>query len=188
MKKIRFLFLFTSQFLFSQLNINHNVILNICDNNLDGIEIIDLNTSIPLISTDQTYIYQYFNSNSNAQNNINPIPNINVVTSNKIIYVRISAPSNKVDYAQIQINLLDCTMSTSENNKRKSSVFPNPTTDFINIKSEEKSILKEIFSVEGKKIKESYLNKISISELKSGIYFLKINKSKDSETIKFIKK
>ncbi|WP_193812358.1 T9SS type A sorting domain-containing protein [Kaistella flava (ex Peng et al. 2021)] len=188
MKSILLFLLFTSQFLFSQLNINHSVTLNICDNNLDGIEMVDLNNTIPLISSDATLTYKFFNTNSDAQNNINPIPNVNIVTSNKIIFVRVTALSSMIDFAVIQINLLDCSMSTSDHVfTKKTVVFPNPAHDYISINSKENFALKEIYSLDGNKIKSSKENKIFISELKPGVYILKLLKNNSFETIKFIK-
>jgi hypothetical protein len=188
MIKTFFFFLFTSQLLFSQLNINHNVVFNYCDEDLDGIVLLDLRHESLLITTDQNLIVNFFYTSSDAQNNIGEIPSQYFYTGSRILYARVVQQSTGiVDFAQFQINVLNCTMNTIENTKQKSAVFPIPATDFINIKSEEKLFLKVIYSLEGKKVKEFFQNKISISELKPGIYFLKINKEKSSEIIKFIK-
>ena len=54
------------------------------------------------------------------------------------------------------------------------NIYPNPATDFINI-SGETPTRTELYSIEGMKILETeYSNKIDISSLPAGIYFLKI--------------
>jgi len=73
-------------------------------------------------------------------------------------------------------------------------IFPNPAHDFLNIqfgKSIDEEFQIEIFSQEGKIIKSNYYsnidNKISVNDLKPGIYILKM-KSKSYELVhKFIK-
>ncbi|KNB61898.1 Por secretion system C-terminal sorting domain-containing protein [Chryseobacterium piscicola] len=81
-------------------------------------------------------------------------------------------------------------LSTSENNYNdKIDVYPNPTSDFINIKIKEvvKSI--EIFDLSGKLILKDVSGKkeISISHLQNGSYILKVNTKESAYTKKFIK-
>jgi len=55
------------------------------------------------------------------------------------------------------------------------SIYPNPTSDFINIRSKEDVVSISIFSVDGKKLAENYKeNRIDISAYPSGVYFLNI--------------
>lgn len=65
-------------------------------------------------------------------------------------------------------------------------LFPNPVTNTIFIKtSKEKLKTITVYSIFGEKIiHETHTNKIDISYLKSGMYFIKIN---NNQTIKFIK-
>jgi len=77
------------------------------------------------------------------------------------------------------------------------NIFPNPTTDYINISQKESNsnvLFVNIFDVTGKKIICDYKlnNEISIkvSDYANGIYIIVINNYTDnlSETYKFIKK
>ena len=186
---MKYILLFFSSMLFSQLPINHAVTMEICDSNNDNMETINLSDANSLISTNSSYLFSYFSTLSNAQNNINSLPSIQVINGSKTFYARVVEQGGNIDYASIFFDLKNCTMNVSPTtNKQKSLVFPNPATDFINVTSEKNSNLKEIFSFDGKKLKSSYENKISVAELKSGIYFLKIIKENGVETIKFIKK
>jgi hypothetical protein len=55
------------------------------------------------------------------------------------------------------------------------SIYPNPTSDFINIRSKEDVISISLFSIDGKKLAENYKeNKIDISAYPPGVYFLNI--------------
>ncbi|REC59891.1 hypothetical protein DRF65_23560 [Chryseobacterium pennae] len=64
------------------------------------------------------------------------------------------------------------------------NIYPNPTTDFVNIRSKEdvKSII--LYSIDGRKLAETYReNKINLSSYPSGVYFLNII-LKDGTTFK----
>jgi len=82
-------------------------------------------------------------------------------------------------------------LETSDTNTEKFAVYPNPASDFIHIHgvtSEIKSTL--IYSVAGQLMQSAPLNsdKINISNLQSGIYFLEIITSEGNKQIqKFIK-
>lgn len=79
------------------------------------------------------------------------------------------------------------------------SIYPNPTSDFISIEisSFEKSKYStefhaEIFDFMGNKIKSfaiiESISKVNVSELKNGIYFIKIRTEKELLTYKIVKK
>jgi hypothetical protein len=69
------------------------------------------------------------------------------------------------------------------------SVYPNPATNFINIDSEMKVDKYEIFTIIGQKVMEGFdKNKINISELPSGMYFIKFEIESKSFVSKIIKK
>lgn len=73
----------------------------------------------------------------------------------------------------------------------KTFLAPNPTRDFFEISTDLKNIQTySIHSVDGKVVisGEYKSSKIDISNLSSGIYFIKIYSEKNSETLKFIKK
>lgn len=87
----------------------------------------------------------------------------------------------------IEIKPLD---DLSINNQQKNivSIFPNPTSDFINIKTENKVESVEIFDYSGKLLLQQKSKKIDIQHLNQGNYLLKVTTDKGSLTKKIIKK
>ncbi len=69
------------------------------------------------------------------------------------------------------------------------SIYPNPTNDLININSLNNQSIKsvKVFDLGGKLLIESSYNKISVSNLSSGLYLLKITTDSGELTKKFIK-
>lgn len=68
-------------------------------------------------------------------------------------------------------------------------LFPNPSSDFINLKSSETISSVEIISIFGQAFKYPVVNsKIDIRDFAEGIYFLRVTKNETTEIIKFIKK
>jgi|GEM_PF-2895442 len=90
------------------------------------------------------------------------------------------------------ITLPDTTLETNEITEQpKIQIYPNPATDFINIKSTAKIRSAEIFDMSGKTVKSINRitdGKIAVSELVKGTYLLQIQTEKGTETLKFIKK
>ncbi|WP_027879249.1 choice-of-anchor tandem repeat GloVer-containing protein [Mesoflavibacter zeaxanthinifaciens] len=88
------------------------------------------------------------------------------------------------------IDLNDAPLSTEEfESDVNISIYPNPTTDFINIKSKSEINKVEIYNLQGQKV-ISFQNHdlIDVKVLSEGIYFLKvIDKSMIINTLKFIK-
>ncbi|WP_312768482.1 T9SS type A sorting domain-containing protein [Epilithonimonas sp.] len=70
-------------------------------------------------------------------------------------------------------------------------MFPNPVQDFVNIESDKNFISYEIIDENGKSIlsKDFKGSKIDISNLKTGVYFIKLKSlSNETNVVKFIKK
>ena len=97
-----------------------------------------------------------------------------------------------------QSNLILSIEEKTENIDFKISAFPNPTNDFITIKSDASTPLGnqklnyQLFDLKGNLIKQELNGKqnqeISVKELTSGIYFIKIyNENQKSKTIKIEK-
>lgn len=64
------------------------------------------------------------------------------------------------------------------------NIYPNPTTDFVNVKTKEDVVSMTLFSIDGRKLAETYKeNKINLSSYSSGVYFLNIV-LKDGTTFK----
>lgn len=72
----------------------------------------------------------------------------------------------------------------------ESIIYPNPTTDYINIINPEKYSQLDIYALNGRHIKTitNIENKISVSELKSGGYVLKLRTLENVLSTKIIKK
>ena len=71
------------------------------------------------------------------------------------------------------------------------SVFPNPVDDILTIKSKGEVIKYSIYDLNGRLMNDlqiSSSNKIEVSKLNPGVYFLKLlSKNKQVHTLKFIK-
>jgi len=83
---------------------------------------------------------------------------------------------------------LDCsTLNTNEESLKSIKLYPNPTTDYISIKSLNTQDNYTIYDVLGKKVNSGQLlidSKISVAQLEKGIYFLKLE---NYEILRFIK-
>ena len=79
-------------------------------------------------------------------------------------------------------------LGTDDINKKKSSIYPNPVKDFININSTAKVTKVSVYNVEGKIIMEDHSTKVNLAKLPAGNYLLKIDFADgQSETQKVIK-
>ena len=68
--------------------------------------------------------------------------------------------------------------------KEESNLFPNPTTDFITIVTDNENNKIEIYDLMGiKQIEMPYSKRFDVSALSSGVYFVKCGK----QFLKFIK-
>ena len=85
----------------------------------------------------------------------------------------------------------DATLGTSDTSLQNIvTISPNPTSDFINIKSSDKISSVEVVDASGKIVLKDTRgeNQIRISELPNGIYIVKIDTTKQSLIKKIIKK
>lgn len=84
------------------------------------------------------------------------------------------------------------TLATSEVSKVSSSsvsVFPNPTTDVLNIKSKDKVNSIEIYDISGRKVSAELVgDKVNVRHLNPGSYIINIETKAGKTTEKFIKK
>jgi uncharacterized repeat protein (TIGR01451 family) len=89
------------------------------------------------------------------------------------------------------ITIIEGNLSTLNNQLSNVKIYPNPTKDLINIKSVEGFLEIKISDVTGKIVYSEKLfgnQTISLKELNSGLYFLKISDEKDSNlNVKIIK-
>lgn len=79
--------------------------------------------------------------------------------------------------------------ATVEPLKNKITLFPNPTSNYLYINNAENIESVTLFDVNGRAIKAINIesNKIDVSNLQIGIYFMKVKTNNSYETMKFIK-
>ena len=98
-------------------------------------------------------------------------------------YVTVSDDCNTVNFSR--------TLSTDDLELMDVSIYPNPTSDFLQIQGIANIKNVEIYSIQGKKMAISLENntRVDVSSLQSGIYFVKIMGNENRSIIKkFIKK
>lgn len=79
-------------------------------------------------------------------------------------------------------------LGTDDIHKNKTSIYPNPVKDFININSNAKVSKVSVYNADGKILLEDNSQKINLSKLQSGVYLMKIDFADGiSETQKVIK-
>lgn len=111
------------------------------------------------------------------------------VTTTKVrLYITAHNSTNYLRLYELEVyGKLSETLDVKQFAKQPFSIFPNPTTNgIINIVGDQEVVLVEVYDLLGAKIKTTFENaKVSVQDLASGVYFLKINKQ---YSIKFIKK
>ncbi|PZU83167.1 MAG: hypothetical protein DI529_13070 [Chryseobacterium sp.] len=80
-------------------------------------------------------------------------------------------------------------LSVSDINKTQINIFPNPTSDFINIKSDEKIKSIKLYNASGSLVKteNNEFSRINVSNLPKGNYVISIETDSGIETKKIIK-
>lgn len=86
-------------------------------------------------------------------------------------------------------NTSDVALSISETPANLSLLlYPNPTTNYINIKTNDAILKAELYNIQGQKVNASFSNnKVDIQNISNGIYFLKLKTDKGTITKKIIK-
>ncbi|MBL1280637.1 MAG: T9SS type A sorting domain-containing protein [Fluviicola sp.] len=78
--------------------------------------------------------------------------------------------------------------SLNENTLNKFEIYPNPSSSFINIQSEENITNIEILNMQGQLVaKANSVTSVNIQDLKPGVYFVRVNIDGSLETKRFIK-
>lgn len=82
------------------------------------------------------------------------------------------------------------TLAIGDVSKNKIQMFPNPVTDYINIQGLENAKNVTITNMAGQEVfKSDFKNKLDVSQLTKGVYFLRINNADGKfYDLKFIKK
>ena len=94
-------------------------------------------------------------------------------------------------YDDFKIKALSSSLSSSENVLNKAKIYPIPSENMIYISSEEEIKEIKVFDVLGKEImsfKQNNIENISIENLKSGVYLIKLFSLEGTENHRIIKK
>lgn len=154
--------------------------------------LINENTSITLLAGDNhsDNIYQWYNNNQVIEGATNYELMLDIDFSSASVsnyHCKISNPN----FPQLELKrntvrvLVDIPTSSTEELSNKISIYPNPSTDYLIIDSQERHQDIRIMNSHGKviHIPQSQNNKIDITELEAGLYYLWI----DSRAIPFTK-
>lgn len=96
--------------------------------------------------------------------------------------------NGKVVEKTLIVNATASTLATVEVKKLQLGIYPNPTSDVLNIKTQEKIVSAVIFDLSGKMINAPINNgQINVSTLTKGMYILKVVTDKAVYQQKFIK-
>lgn len=68
------------------------------------------------------------------------------------------------------------------------NVYPNPTSDLLNIETKEFIKQVTVYNVQGRKVLQGNNSTINVSSFAAGVYFLELQTTKGTSTVKFIKK
>ncbi|WP_026452619.1 T9SS type A sorting domain-containing protein [Aequorivita capsosiphonis] len=79
-------------------------------------------------------------------------------------------------------------LSTEDYSKADFQIYPNPTSDYLNIRTQSNDFTFRIYNALGQKTNTTKVeNEIDVSNLSNGIYFIRIESETGSTTKKFIK-
>jgi len=101
--------------------------------------------------------------------------------------------NGKMGQTTIPVSVRDdepTSIATNGSSNKEYAVYPNPASNFINIKNAERVNI-EVYSISGTKIGElshySYGESIYVGHLQPGIYLITINSGTEIKTLKFQK-
>lgn len=86
----------------------------------------------------------------------------------------------------ITVLLEDCTASVTDPSLLNFLIYPNPSTDYINIDCSSLESV-SVYDILGKELIKDSSNRINVSSLLNGVYFIKVSDGINSSTKQFIK-
>ena len=140
-----------------------------------------------------SFVFQYWNGVSwldlvtETSNTLSPYDkSFTEVQTNKVRLNINSTATGVARFYEIEVYGRIATLGTTDFALSKFNIYPNPTSDILNISGATAIDLLEIFDVSGKQfIAKKDSNSVDVSALPIGTYFMKLN---NKETVKFIKK
>lgn len=110
--------------------------------------------------------------------------------ANSFLNFQTYATGSEFYFDNIEVKDSSATLGVSDANaKSKLTVYPNPTSDFINIKSDKKISQITFVDLSGKMVKQTKENLVDVQSLAQGIYIANIKfEDGSSESKKIIKK
>ena len=107
------------------------------------------------------------------------------VKTNKVrLYINATS-DNTVRLYELEVYGRIATLGTNDFSLSKFNIYPNPTSNILNISGDNTIEFLQIFDVSGKQlISKKDSNSVDVSTLSKGTYFMKLN---NKETLKFIK-
>lgn len=83
---------------------------------------------------------------------------------------------------------LDCILSAPDHTNLAISLYPNPSTNYIQLQTEVPLESVHIFDLSGQLVLESSADRIDVRALTAGLYFLSAQTDTSSQTLKFVKR
>lgn len=113
----------------------------------------------------------------------------------RVLMTDIDSPSSacgEVDYGEVEDYMVNITSNLAADNfsKNKLQIFPNPASDILNITKVSNSANYNIYNTSGQLVSQGKIsnNKVNVSKLAKGIYFIEVQEKGQSSKAKFIKK
>jgi hypothetical protein len=150
---------------------------------------IELSDSSNLLSVDLDYnsFLENLNINNSANENLTLSPSLNV----KICADDFQVSSLQANFPDAIVINCDSVLGTADANSENVSLYPNPTKDFVTIKSDKEIQNIAIYDAQGKLINNMKLDyksqKINISKLPNGVYYFKVKTLEKELTKRVIK-
>ncbi len=139
-----------------------------------------------------SFVFQYWNGDrwedlvTETTNTISQYSKTFIeVRTNKVRLNINSTTSNIARFYEIEVYGRLGTLGTNDFKVNKFNIYPNPTSNILNIVGETEINVLEVFDINGKKLlTKKNSNSVDVQSLQTGNYYLKLN---NKETVKFIK-
>lgn len=148
------------------------------------------------INSNEEKVWEYINPVNSNTGNISsqgdPPPNANLTFRAEKYPINYAAFAGRdltpSDPVELNPDLTLCNnLSTSEFKANSFAIYPNPTTDFVNIESTYTIDKIEVYNIMGKQIPTTRISKIDLSQQPKGVYVLIIHSGNKSIAKKIIK-